>query len=103
MEKVVLIEYVRTMSLLDNFIGMVINSYLYILLAIAILVLIRMIIKYQRTITSEYICPNCQTTNSERMPRSLFTKIIHLNGNMKKFKCLKCWKIYYVREAKQVN
>ncbi|MFZ4798404.1 MAG: hypothetical protein ACOYMA_12985 [Bacteroidia bacterium] len=98
MKKVVTNQYVRTMSIIDNLIGAVIDNYTLILATIAIIILIRFIIEYRKKITNEYKCPNCQTSDAERVSRSLITKLIHLNKTTKKFKCLKCWKIYYVRE-----
>ncbi len=86
------------MSIIDSFIGLIINGYKYILVVIVLAFAIRGIISYRRSITTEYKCPNCQTADAERVSRNILTKLIHLNKNMKKFKCLKCWKIYYVKD-----
>ena len=86
------------MSIIDNIIGAVIDNFTLILAGIALIILFRYIIEYRKKITYEYKCPNCQTSDAERVSRNLITKFIHLNKTTKKFKCLKCWKIYYVRE-----
>jgi hypothetical protein len=53
---------------------------------------------YRKKLTADIKCPKCQTNESERISRSLFNKLIHFNNSIKKFKCLKCWEIYYVNE-----
>jgi len=84
-------------NILDSTIAEIINNYKFLLVGIAVLILVRIIIKYRKKITNEYICTNCQTLYAERVPRNLFEKFIQFNNNTKKFKCLKCWNVYYVR------
>ncbi|MCF8429996.1 MAG: hypothetical protein K9G64_07675 [Bacteroidia bacterium] len=87
------------MSIVDNLIGGIIDNYLFILGGIGAIVLIRLNIEHRKKITNEYKCPNCQTSDAERVSRSFFTKMVHLNKTTKKFKCLKCWKTYYVEKT----
>jgi len=88
---------------MDLIIGGILEYYKLFLIAIGVYVLARIFIKHRKKIVPEYICPNCKTLYAERVPRSIFEKLIHLNNATKKFKCLKCWKVYYVREtSKQV-
>lgn len=85
------------MSKIDFIVGIIINYYKFILLGVAILYVVRTIIGYHIKITVEQICPNCNTMEAERIPRNFLEKLIQQFNSSKKFKCLKCWKIYYVR------
>ena len=86
------------MSIIDNLIGAIIDNYTLILAGIALVIFIVYIIEYRKKFTPEYKCPHCQASDAERVSRNLITKMILLNKATKKFKCLKCWKVYYVRK-----
>jgi len=87
-----------------NMLGEIIENYAFLLVGFILFFLIKIVINYRKKITYENKCPFCKTINSERVSRDLFTKLIYFNDSIKKFKCLKCWKNYYVREpAKKAN
>jgi len=87
------------MNIIDYFIGFIIDNSKLFLGAVGAIIFIIIIIGHRKKITNEYVCPNCKTPTTDRISRNLFEKLIHLNINSKKFKCLKCFKIYYVRET----
>lgn len=87
------------MNKLDKMMGKIIDNYTFFFVVFILLILIIKFIIHRKKITYEYKCPFCETNNSERISRDLFTKLIYFNVTVKKFKCLKCWKIYYVKET----
>ena len=91
------------MNFLDNLMGFIIDNSKSFLGAIGAIIFITIIIGQRKKITNEYVCPNCKIPTTDRISRNLLEKLIHFNINSKKFKCLKCWKIYYVIETKKTN
>lgn len=79
-----------------NMIDEVIASYKIILTVVLFILAVQYIRIFASKFTKENICPNCKATDSERIPRSIFTKILLFYKTVKQFKCLKCWKTYYV-------
>jgi hypothetical protein len=86
------------MSFTDDSIGFFINNPNILFGVIAAIILILIIYRHVKKISHEPICPFCKNSDTERIARNLFERLIHLNINSKKFKCLKCWKIYYLIE-----
>lgn len=86
------------MNLIDNSISFFINNLNIVFGAISAFILILIIFKHLKKMTNESVCPFCKNSDTERVARNLFEKLIHLNINSKKFKCLKCFKIYYLIE-----
>jgi DNA-directed RNA polymerase subunit RPC12/RpoP len=79
-----------------NYIDYVVSNYKIILfLAIAILI-INYIISFSKKFTKTIECPYCKANDVERTQRGLFMKVIFFFKPLKKFKCLKCWKYFYV-------
>ncbi len=87
------------MNIIDNLVSEIINNYKLVLVVIGVLITVRIFIEYRKKNTTEYKCPYCQTNATERVSRGFFIKLIQLNNVAKKFKCLKCRKVYYVRET----
>lgn len=83
-----------------NIIDEIIASYRYILAAILLFLFIQYVRVFIAKFTTANKCPHCQATDSERIPRSIFTKVLLFHKTVKKFKCLKCWKTYYVVSSK---
>ncbi len=82
---------------IDYLVVSIIDNKKLILIVIVTLTVVRIIIGYKKKFTIENNCPKCQISENERVPRSLFEKLAHLNIATKKYRCLKCWKSYYVR------
>lgn len=79
-----------------NYIDYTVSNYKIILiLAIAILI-INYIIGFSKKFTKNIECPYCKAKDVERTQRGLFIKVILFFKTVKKFKCLKCWKYFYV-------
>jgi hypothetical protein len=79
-----------------NPVDYIVSNYTIILiLAIAILI-INYIIGFSKKFTKTNVCPNCKAIDVERTQRGLFMKVIFFFKPLKKFKCLKCWKYFYV-------
>jgi DNA-directed RNA polymerase subunit RPC12/RpoP len=91
------------MNIMDNFIGFIIDNLSTFLTSIGVIILSILILNHRKKITNEYVCPNCKTPANDRISRNLFDKLISSNINSKKFKCLKCWKIFYVIETTKNN
>jgi len=86
---------------LNFFVKFIVNYYKFLELGITLIVAFIILLEYRKKITSTYVCPNCKTSVADRLPRNFIEKIFQLNNITKKFICLKCWKIYYVRESKE--
>ena len=52
-------------------------------------------------VVKEPVCPNCQSTDRDRLQKSSFFSFIHTMRNLKRYRCLNCHKIYYVKNTKQ--
>jgi len=79
-----------------NIIDEVIASYKIILTVVLFILAVQYTRIFAAKFTKESNCPNCKASDSERIPRSIFTKVLLFHKTVKKFKCLKCWKTYYV-------
>ena len=79
-----------------NIIDEVIASYKIILTVVLFILAVQYIRIFAAKFTKENFCPNCKATDSERVPRNIFTKLLFFHKTVKQFKCLKCWKNYYV-------
>ena len=52
-------------------------------------------------VVKEPVCPNCQSTDRDRLKKSSFFSFIHTMRNLKRYRCLNCHKIYYVKNTKR--
>jgi hypothetical protein len=88
------------MNIIEYFIGFIIDNSTIFLIGIGVILLSILINDQRKKITNKYVCPNCKTMANDRISRNLFEKFIYSNINSKKFKCLKCLKVFYVIETK---
>ena len=80
------------MKILDE----IVASYNYILIGLLILLSIYIVKLFISKLTRINICPRCQAKDAERVPKGVFTQILFYGKGVKKFKCLKCWNMYFV-------
>lgn len=81
----------------------IVSYYPYILSTLFFIFIVIRVNIYRKKFTAESCCPSCKATDSERMQRSFFIKIILFFKTVKKFKCLKCWNTYYTLETDKLN
>ncbi len=79
-----------------NIVDYIVSNYIIVLILAIAIVIINYIIGFSKKFTKTIECPNCKANDVERTQRGLFIKVILFFKTVKKFKCLKCWKYFYV-------
>jgi hypothetical protein len=77
--------------------------YNYILIGLVLLITFFIVKSFISKLTRKNECPKCQATDAERVPKGFITQMLFSGRDVKKFKCLKCWNMYFVFNSDNNN